>query len=513
MHKLQENSILTTSVKSIHQVITEKIIKPTNNNFKIFKKLYTHLSESIIKDLNSFTSPITLFIPYDYAFTKSLRQDQIDALVSDAKCANKFIMNNIVYEEACPSQLLKYGADYSSNIQRANFIFYSENSSNTMLYFNGQIVNIGKSNVNSATNGMIYRLSTLKLTGIVDFLYDLVVTFKKKFSPSFINSLNSNWLEIIKNESANTTLFMPFEPMQTTTISITQSSSTLTTTNELLNLNTTSASSFFAPPAAANSLSDVVTSSAPPPPSSSPTNAASSSTAGSAQLENRINIYDYMIRPSQTYYQLNDGDVLTSVSNKKYLVNVYPLESTSIPEYLYFIPSRNFQRKTINCQSLESPGLNACSSQLIIFKNERNIIPQLDTMPLIDYIATNKELSYFNKLLDYCGAECKLIYKRLNEPTMLNYRKGYTVILPTNDFFTKSLQNFNKYSKNMTLFKRNIQANIFYGTYCYNIMRSDALIENMLNRKVQSRRVHTRIVKSNTYLSELGILVHKTDIF
>lgn len=57
----------------------------------------------------------------------------------------------------------------------------------------------------------LYRLLTLELSGVVDFLYDIVIGFRKKFAQQFIESLESNWSDVLRNESKNVTLFMPFE--------------------------------------------------------------------------------------------------------------------------------------------------------------------------------------------------------------------------------------------------------------------------------------------------------------
>lgn len=464
-HKLQPGSLLIPYTKSVYQLLLEKVLKPAlnfNSNYKIFQKIFSQSNDQLVKDLSTATTPITIFIPTDHAF-KSLRQDQIDSLIADKKCGYKFLTHNIVYEEICPNQLIKYNSEYSSQAQRANFIAVTESGS-SILYFNGQVVNLSKTNINTAYNGIIYRLSTLKLTGVVDFLYDIVNGFKKKFPSNFINSLYPNWMDVIKNEGTNSTLFMPFDDNKTLNNSIIQ--------NEKIELTSTDA-----PPA-----------------------------------NYFINISDYLTKPRYSFYQLNDGDVLTSLSNKKYLISVYPFENP-IPDYMNFIPHRNFQRKAINCQQLEMHDLSACSSQLIVFKSERFLIPALDTVPLLEYISSDEELNIFSNLLDFCGSKCKSIFTSLNGKNV-NNRKGYTIILPTNDYFNKGIQNFSKYSRNLTLFIKNIQSNIFHGTYCHFYLRNmDAIIENLLNRKVKSKRVMSRITKTQAYLSTSGLIVHKTDSF
>lgn len=70
---------------------------------------------------------------------------------------------------------------------------------------------------------------------MVDFLYDIVIGFRRRFAHQFIESLKSNWLDELKNESRNVTLFMPFE---TTTILTT--TTTTTTTNPVVSKNISS---------------------------------------------------------------------------------------------------------------------------------------------------------------------------------------------------------------------------------------------------------------------------------
>ena len=484
IHQLQKGSLLVPLAKSVYQLLNDKILKPTpspnnglpNNNFKIFQQLFENSNEKLIKDLKDSTAPsIVIFVPTDEAFETSLRRDQIDSLLADHTCAYNFIRHNIVYEEVCPNQLIKYASEYSSPVQRANFIAVNEAASNS-LFFNGQIVNVSRSNTNTASDGIIYRLSTLKLSGVVDSLYDVVITFKKEFPASFITSLNSNWLDIIKSESTNSTLLMPFDKE---TFSVESNKTAKETYNyPKLKDNT-------------NTLTQV----------------------------DPQNISDYMIRPRLSFYELNDGDILTSLSNKSYLVSVYPFEK-QVPEYLSFVPNRNFLRKAINCQQLDMLDLNACSSQLIVFKSEKNTLRPLSTLSLIEYIATDKELGIFNNLLNFCDSKCKSVlnslfthkYSHTNSSTR-HRSGGFTLVLPTNKYFNKSLQNFSKYSKDMALFLKNLQANIFYGAYCYFYLRSDVFIENLLERKVKSSKVATRITEPHVYISKLGLIVHKTDHF
>ena len=244
IHKLQPGSLLVPSTKSVYQVLCEKFLKTpssadksSNNNnvnsFKIYAQIFAQAgNDKLARELHNSPQPLSVFVPTDAAFRASLRADQIEALASDPACAYKLVKHNIVNEEICPSQLVKYNAEYSSYAQRANFLAVSENAT-SMLYFNGQLVNVATKT--SAINGVVYKLDSLKVSGVVEFLYDLVASFKKKFAADFVAALQPNWLELVRNASPNTTLFMPFEDRQhalidNRTIAIEHNSSSTTST-------------------------------------------------------------------------------------------------------------------------------------------------------------------------------------------------------------------------------------------------------------------------------------------
>jgi uncharacterized surface protein with fasciclin (FAS1) repeats len=454
IHKLEDNSLLKPSQKTVYQLLVENIFRGSSlvNSYKIFQKMFYKSSDLLIKDLNKVKTSVTLFVPCDSAF-RHLRASQLEALWSDKTCAHKFIAHNLLNEEVCPGQIIKYAADYSSRFQKADFLAVSENLTNT-LYFNGQKLNLSKSY--TASNGFIYRLATVKLSGVVDFLHDLVSAFRKKFSPLFIQSLETPWLDIVRNESNNVTLFMPFD-----------------------NLNRSAHLSF--------------------------------------NVSAQNSIKDYLIRPKVTIYQLNNGDLLTSLSKRKYLISVYPFESI-LPDYMRFIPKRNIERKAINCIPLEMPDLSACSAQLITYRIEEKMSHEYDAIPrlnsnvsLLDFIDNDQELSVFNRLLNHCGWACTSVLANLSNKRVNG--GGYTILLPVNDFFNRVLSNFNKYSRNVTLLVRTINLNIFKGTYCGFYLNNDILLENLLNRTARARNVFKRIVQTNVYLNEFGILAHKTNSF
>ena len=226
------------------------------------------------------------------------------------------------------------------------------------------------------------------------------------------------------------------------------------------------------------------------------------------------NISDYLIRSRFTFYELNDGDILTSLSNKSYLINVYSYDK-HLPDYMSFIPTRNFQRKAINCLQLEMPDLNACGSQLIVFKSEKGqVLRPLHGISLLEFIAGDKELGTLNNLLNFCDHKCKSMLVNLTERSQWpRVKSGFTLFLPTNKYFSKSLQNFSKYSKDMSLFAKSLQENIFHGAYCFFYLKGNVIVENLLGKKINSSKLIAKIIDPHAYISQRSFIVHKTDSF
>lgn len=231
-----------------------------------------------------------------------------------------------------------------------------------------------------------------------------------------------------------------------------------------------------------------------------------------------MSIRDYLVRPRLTFYDLNHGDVITSLSGREMLISVYPFEGLLSETIMRFIPRRNLEIKSINCQQLEVPDLSACNAQLIVFRSELNRIPNLTpkNTSLIDFIQSQADLSMFNSLVQLCNVECKSLLSNLSVNSRdRGGKEAYTVLLPINDYFSKaSLFNFQKFSKNISLFKDNIKANILHNTYCgFSLKRNDAVVENMLGRKIKAKQISTRIQTSDVYLSKSGLIAHKTIAF
>ena len=223
-----------------------------------------------------------------------------------------------------------------------------------------------------------------------------------------------------------------------------------------------------------------------------------------------------MVQPRYSYYELNNGDVLTSISRppRAYLVSVFAFES-SVPDFMAFVPQRNFQRKAINCQQLEMPDLSACSSQLIVFRSASNHLAPLDTSSLLDFVRRDNELTGFNAMIARCGSECIALLDSLllKTQTTTHKHRGYTLFVPTDSFFKRmSAGVAERYAaSNSSVLRRLLAANVFHGTNCLFYLRMDVLVENMLGRRVRSRKLYERVIKAHAFLSASGILVHKTE--
>lgn len=214
-----------------------------------------------------------------------------------------------------------------------------------------------------------------------------------------------------------------------------------------------------------------------------------------------------MVRPRITFYELNNGDLIQSLTGRSYLINTYPFENPLSDIIMRFIPKRNLERKSINCQQLEVPDLNACNAQLIVFKSELNRIPALNSESILEFIKQDPDLSIFNSLVQFCGLECK------NLLTNFNHSKGHTVLLPVNEFFNRALYNFQKFSNDISLFVRTIKSNIFSGTFCGFYLKNDVFIENLRGHKSKARKIYARIQSPDVYLSKNGLIAHKTSSF
>lgn len=224
--------------------------------------------------------------------------------------------------------------------------------------------------------------------------------------------------------------------------------------------------------------------------------------------QSTISIRDYLVKPRLSFYDLHNGDVLTSLSGRVYLINVYQFETPIRNELIArLIPLRNLERKAINCQQLEVPDLNACNAQLIVFKSELNHIPSLSGVSLLEYVRTQPDLSVFNSLINFCGNQCKNLLNNFNKSST------YTILLPVNEYFNKAVYNFQQFSTNLSLLKSTIKSNIFYGSYCGFYLRNEVFIENFSGRKIRAKKLFPQLNKTDVYMSKSGIIAHKINNF
>lgn len=167
IHQLQPNSVLIPKAKTVLQMVREKLLfapnklnsTPTGSelHFSTFARIFAKCHDLVEKELSKPTrsaTTMTVFMPTDLAF-RSLRRDQIESLSADRMCAFKFVMQNIVFEEVCPEQLIRYNTEYSSRLQKADFIAVTDEN-DTQLYFNGQKVSTSK--VYFGSNGFVFYL-------------------------------------------------------------------------------------------------------------------------------------------------------------------------------------------------------------------------------------------------------------------------------------------------------------------------------------------------------------------
>ncbi len=141
---------------------------------------------------------------------------------------------------------------------------------------------------------------------MVDFMYDMVVYLKRRTSSGYFENLVGNWRQVLLTESIESTLFLPIEA------SVLSSGLNLTE-EEYEPYNETT----------------------------------------------KIDIRDYLINSHETYYKLRDGQLLTSKTNRTYLVNTFTF---GLPQFLNWVPTRNFFIKSINCQRIEINDLKGMGS-------------------------------------------------------------------------------------------------------------------------------------------------------
>ena len=460
-HKLEKTGYLLTHALSVQQSLITNIVNSKSEDikqhFSIFIEIFLQTNTKFIADLDKQNGAITLFLPVNKAF-ESLRKDQVKSLMIDPTCAHQFLTQLVLYEEVCPLEIFKHQANYSSTYQKAQFMTLLHRNENT-LYFNAQKVNTSKNSVFYSSNGAIYRLNTVRLNENIRFLYDLILMLIKNSKLNiFFDQLSPKWTETLKEEGYDVTLFIP-NPSKI---------------NDLANIELNNEFSFF-------------------------------------------NIKDYLIKHRFTHYELIDSQVLTSLSNKNYLINVYPL-ADSIPDIFSFAPVRNFELKSINCIQIEVSDIKACGSQIMLLQSGNFKMPTLNSLSFWNFLMKETEYDKLFFLLYRCGPSCLNLYKNFTDKK-ISYssgmlRKGYTILLPTDTYFRNNKNIYDKFYNDTSLFKKTMESNMFYGTYCQFALKDEQLmILNFLNRKVYAHKMAKRIDGSFVYLSDKGIVAYKSFSF
>jgi len=249
--------------------------------------------------LNDTQNSVTVFLPTDQAFS-NMRKDQLQSIIEDNICNNQFISKFIVSDEICSQKIFDFNAEYSSSFQSASLITVVDEFEQKQAYFNGQHVS-NKTVPFSASNGMFYYLDTIQTSYFLDFLYDMVLYLKKKSNIDFFDRLKTDWEFDLLNESFNTTIILPV------------SASSSPYQNLFL-------------------------------------------TNSTENEENDIEITDYLFKGQFQVHELSDGQILTTVSRKKYLINTKH-HFSKIPSFLKWVPVRNFFIRSINCQKIEQADL------------------------------------------------------------------------------------------------------------------------------------------------------------
>ncbi len=299
IHQLENSSVLVKHEQTIYQILANLTNQATfnqnNYDLNIFSLIFAKSDQKFSEQLNDIENQYTVFLPTDQAFA-GMRADQLKSLIDDSTCADQFLSKFIISDEICTAQIFDHNADYSSSFQTASLITIVDKFGHKQTYFNGQNVS-NKKVPFSASNGMFYYLNTIKTSSFLDFLYDMVMFLKQASKIDYFNRLETDWESELLNESFNTTFILP----------------ALVSSSPYQNL------------ILANST---------------------------GLNESLIKINDYLFKGQLHVNELSDGQLLTSISGRKYLINT-KVHSGTIPSFLKWVPARNFFVRSINCQKIE----------------------------------------------------------------------------------------------------------------------------------------------------------------
>jgi len=148
----------------------------------------------------------------------------------------------------------------------------------------------------------------------------------------------------------------------------------------------------------------------------------------------------------------------------------------------------------------------------MFFNNNKLTVPELDTMSVIDYFATDETISIFYDYFKKCGNSCRKIYEQIENDTLPNREerpsKGFTLFIPTNDFF-KRYQEETDIFANAPHFENSIKQSIYYGTWCeFFILNNEIEIQNLAGNLTSTSSLAQHIETYQKYFSENSILVH-----
>ncbi|CAF0822633.1 unnamed protein product [Brachionus calyciflorus] len=438
IHKLEPGSILESKAETLFDILQLKILE-TTQNFKIFKEIFNTISPQMYKKLTSLDSHKTVFIPTDRAF-RNFTKNEIESIIFDDKCSTSLISQNIIDEYICPSQYHKLNADYTISTEKLYENFYL----NQIYTYFPQLKVISKNftKILFFNNQLVHLTKSSKaINGIVygisdlntynlNLLSKLVNQFDKKISPSFKQALNNDLITFIRDNGNNSLLLLP------------------------------GLKYYFK----------------------------------GHSIDKAISIEDYLFQPKFNLYQLKNGQILNSLSGRKYLINSVKTNRKSF-ELFKYLPEKYFESKFINCQEIEESQYSGCNSELAFFNSKMNYIPKLSQNSLLAYLKSDVDFYYFNSK---CGRECVKFLTNLEKESNKS-GKGYTLFLPINNF---DHQNF----------ATKLKSKVFNETLCEAILNTENFnVVNFLNETYTTTEVFRWIEKSQTYLSINGFLIHKTN--
>lgn len=438
IHKLEEGSLLLPGKQTIFDKL-ENIILLSTRTFKIFKEIFNKNSDLLFSEFSSFQNFKTLFIPSDRTFQK-LTDGEIESIITDEKCSLNLVKKNLLKENVCPKQLYKNNADFETS---QDFI----------------VENLGTNQI--ATYKPWFRTITVNNTKLLFFDNQQILLSKSSFTANgviyAINNLNTENISLL--DTIVESFMNKISPSFMRTLDKSWRQIIRDNSNNCTLL--LPGLKFFQ----------------------------------NRTIKNTIMIQDYIFRPKYNIYELVNGQVVTSLTKKKYLINSIETSKKTFDLFTY-LPRKYFFTKYINCQEIEESQISACNSELSFFNSPLNFIPDLNHESLQFYLKKDKELLYFNQMISNCGQKCELFLLELEEKSKKN-STGFTLFLPINNF-----------TSNNIIF--DMKKRFFYNTLCESMLINENFqAKNLINRKIKSNILAQWIQQGQAFLSKSGILIHK----